>query len=164
MTKPFSTSVSGAVIAIAASLLLGAPAFAASTVHVKLTDSNVDAALVGDMGMNMNADMSKAVMFVTADVTTVSAGDVTFDVSNDAKGFVHEMIVAKAPADGKPLPYDANEDGVNEDAAGALGEVSELKPGEAGSVTLTLDPGTYVLFCNVKGHYMAGMWTTITVQ
>ena len=164
MTKPFSTPVAGAVIAIAASLLMGAPAFAASIVHVKLTDNNVDAALVGDMGMNMGADMGKAVMFVTADVTTVPAGDVTFDVSNDAKGFVHEMIVAKAPADGKPLPYDAKEDGVNEDAAGALGEVSELKPGEAGTVTLKLDPGTYILFCNVKGHYMAGMWTTITVQ
>lgn len=164
MTRSKSALLAGAALALVAGLAFSGSALAASTVHVKLTDSNVDAALVGDMGMNMGADMSKAVMFVTADVTTVPAGDVTFEVANEAKGFVHEMIVAKAPADGTVLPYDANTALVNEDAAGALGEVSELNPGKSGSVTLTLEPGTYVLFCNLKGHYMAGMWTTITVQ
>jgi uncharacterized cupredoxin-like copper-binding protein len=53
---------------------------------------------------------------------------------------------------------------VNEDAAGHLGEVSELDPGQSGSLSMKLDPGTYMLFCNVPGHYMAGMWTTITVE
>ncbi len=153
-----------ASLAIAASLLLALPAFAATTVHVKLTDQNTDAALAGDMGMNMSADMSQAIMFVTADTQTVPAGEVTFEVSNEAKGFVHEMIVAPAPADGTPLPYDPKTDLVDEDAAGALGEVSELAPGKSGSVTLDLKPGTYVLLCNLKGHYMAGMWTTLTVK
>lgn len=153
-----------ASLAIAASLSFAVPAFAATTVHVKLTDQNTDAALAGDMGMNMSADMSKAIMFVTADTQTVPAGEVTFEVSNDAKGFVHEMIVAKAPGDGKPLPYDPKTDLIDEDAAGALGEVSELNPGKSGTVTLDLKPGNYVLFCNLKGHYMAGMWTTLTVQ
>ena len=52
----------------------------------------------------------------------------------------------------------------NEDAAGHLGEVSELDPGKSGSLSMKLDPGTYMLLCNVAGHYMAGMWTTITVK
>ena len=45
-----------------------------------------------------------------------------------------------------------------------LGEVSELDPGKSGTLTLKLDPGTYMLFCNIPGHYMAGMWTTVTVK
>lgn len=70
-------------------------------------------------------------MFVTADVTTVPAGDVTFEVANEAKGFVHEMIVAKVHRRMKAALYDVNTALVNEDA-GALGEVSELNPGQAG--------------------------------
>jgi uncharacterized cupredoxin-like copper-binding protein len=45
-----------------------------------------------------------------------------------------------------------------------MGEVSELDPGKSGSLTLTLDAGTYMLFCNLPGHYMAGMWTFVTVK
>jgi uncharacterized cupredoxin-like copper-binding protein len=62
------------------------------------------------------------------------------------------------------LPYDPNTDRIGEEKAGSLGEVSELDAGKTGTLTLTLDPGTYMLFCNLRGHYMAGMWTTITVQ
>ena len=29
--------------------------------------------------------------------------------------------------------------------------------------TLTLKPGKYLLYCNLPGHYIAGMWTVIDV-
>ena len=75
---------------------------------------------------------------------------------------VHEMVVA--PADPpKPLPYDKADQEVKEDAATPIGEVSELDPGTSGKVELDLKPGRYVLFCNVPGHYMLGMWTELTV-
>ena len=64
----------------------------------------------------------------------------------------------------KPLPYIAAESEVDEDGIGDLGEVSELEPGKSGSLTLNLRPGKYVLFCNVPGHYMGGMWTLLTVN
>jgi uncharacterized cupredoxin-like copper-binding protein len=53
---------------------------------------------------------------------------------------------------------------VDEDAAGHLGEVSELDPGASGTLTIDLKPGKYVLFCNLPAHFMNGMWTEITVQ
>jgi len=144
--------------------LLASSAFAASTVHVSLTDDGTDAALAGDMGMGMSADMSKAIMHVTADTAAVPAGDVTFEVTNASKSMVHEMLVVKVSDLATQLPYDAATDRIDEDKAGSLGEVSELDAGKTGSLTLTLEPGTYVLFCNLRGHYMAGMWTSITVN
>lgn len=62
-----------------------------------------------------------------------------------------------------PPPYDATAMAIDEDAAGALGEVPELAPGASGTVTLTLEPGVYLLVCNIPGHYACGMWTLLTV-
>jgi uncharacterized cupredoxin-like copper-binding protein len=102
-------------------------------------------------------------MGIDATPDKVPAGAVTFEVRNDSAGIVHEMIVAPLPKDGAELPFGEAEDEVDEDAAGSLGEVSELDPGESGSLTRTLAPGEYILFCNVPGHYRLGMWTTLTV-
>ena len=92
-----------------------------------------------------------------ADMTSAPAGKVTFEVTNASKDIVHEMIVSPVPAGGKMLPYLADEKNVDEDAAGHLGEVSELDPGKAGTLTLDLKPGKYVLFCNIPSHFMNGM-------
>lgn len=138
-----------------------------SVVTVSLWDKgdasmdNMDS--MAPMMMSSGADMSMATMGVTADTATVPAGEVTFNVTNDSKDLVHEMIVAPVVSAGTPLPYDSEEMRVDEDAAAALGEVEELEPGEAGSVSLHLKPGTYLLFCNIPGHYQMGMWTLLTV-
>jgi uncharacterized cupredoxin-like copper-binding protein len=159
MLKPLA-----ATAALLSTALLASSAFAASTVHVSLTDDGAPAAHMGDMGMGMSADMSKATMHVTADTASVPAGDVTFEVVNASKSMVHEMLVVRVADPHAELPYDAATHRINEDTAGSLGEVSELAAGKSGSLTLKLDPGTYVLFCNLPGHYMAGMWTTISVN
>ena len=108
--------------------------------------------------------MKKATMHVTALPAFAKAGDVTFQVTNVSKDTIHEMLVVKIPDTTTALPFDASLNKVIEDKAGSLGEVSELDPGKTGSVTLKLDPGKYVLFCDQPGHYMAGMWTTIDVK
>lgn len=116
-----------------------------------------------NLGMGMGGDMSKATMTITVDKTKVKAGEVTFEVTNNSKEMIHEMLVA--PADpAKPLPYVAANSRVDEEASRDLGEVSELDPGKSGSLTITLKPGTYILFCNIAGHYMAGMRMLITVE
>lgn len=101
-------------------------------------------------------------MKMVAEPNTVKAGMVTFQVNNQSQGLVHEMIVIKAPEDGKPLPYDTQKDMVSEDSIHSLGEVSERDPGQSGTLTLTLPPGKYILICNQAGHYKGGMWTTLT--
>ena len=155
-----------AALAVAAlSLAFALPATAATLVTVTLNNQIISTSLPDNLGMAMpGADMSKAVMSVIAVPNVVRAGEVTFKATNKSTDFTHEMILIKITDPHKQLPYVAADTKVNEDAAGHLGEVSELDPGKSGSLTMKLDSGTYMLFCNVPGHYMAGMWTTITVK
>lgn len=119
---------------------------------------------VNPMGMGMmGADMTMATMGVTADMTTVPAGEITFAVTNASKDMVHEMVVSPVSDPAVALPYLQDEEKVDEDAAGHVGEVAELDPGATGALTVTLKPGTYILYCNIPGHYIFGMWTVITV-
>ena len=116
------------------------------------------------MGMGMHGKMHMAMMGIKIDKTEVPAGKVTFEVKNEAKDLQHEMLVAPVADENVVLPYNATENRVDEEKSGDLGEVSELDPGKGGALTLDLKPGTYVLYCNIPGHFMAGMWTTIIVQ
>ena len=162
-----STTRALAAVALATlSLAFALPAMAASTiVTVTLNNQSISTSLPDNLGMAMpGADMSKAVMSVIAVPNVVQAGEVTFKATNKSTDFTHEMILIKVTDPHKQLPYLATDTKVDEDAAGHLGEVSELDPGKSGSLTMKLDPGTYMLLCNVPGHYMAGMWTTITVK
>lgn len=162
ISRSFAAALGLGVLAAASNA-----AFADATINVTLWDKGPDSATPDDahpMGLGSNADMSMAMLGVKTDVAVVPAGNVTFQVTNTSKDIVHEMLVVPAPADGQVLPYLADQYKVDEDAAGHLGEVSELDPGKGGSLTLDLKPGKYVLFCNIPAHFMNGMWTEITVQ
>ncbi len=159
------------VSALAAGLFLGlsASAFAAqvTTVNVSLWDKGPDSATPDEanpMGYGSKTDMTMAMLGVKTDADTVKAGTVTFKVTNGSKDIVHEMILSPLPAGGTALPYVPDDFKVDEDAAGHLGEVSELDPGATGALTVDLTPGKYILFCNIPAHFMNGMWTVITVQ
>ncbi|WP_309666956.1 plastocyanin/azurin family copper-binding protein [Tabrizicola sp.] len=152
----------------AVATLLSLPATAAgTTINVSLWDKGgMSMETMGKMpamGMMMGGDMAMAMMGITADQATVPAGEVTFAVTNTSKDLIHEMVVTAVADPAVPLPYVEDEQRVDEDAAGHVGEVAELDTGATGSLTVTLTPGTYVLYCNVPGHYQMGMWTVITV-
>lgn len=148
-------------------LSVSGTAFAATTVAVSLWDKGEHAMDMFDkmapMGMGMHGDMMKVTMGITATPDKIKAGEVTFAVTNDSKSLIHEMIVAPVASADTELPYDKDANGVIEEKTGDLGEVSELDPGKSGALTVNLKPGTYVLFCNVPGHYVMGMWTTVVV-
>lgn len=139
---------------------------AGSIVNVKLYETNDDVDLSQNMGLGigMGGDMSKAVMFVEADKFAVKAGLVTFRATNASDDMIHELLVAPIAGMDNRLPYKDTDQQVDEDAAGSLGEVADLEPGKSGELTLDLKPGYYALFCNIPGHYMAGMWKIIAVQ
>lgn len=165
MSPSLRTVTTMACLATALALSNSLPAQAAAFVTVTLTNQTITSDLPNNLGMAMpGADMSKAAMSIIAIPKTVPAGEVTFSATNRSTDFTHEMILIKVTDPKSQLPYVAGDSKVDEDAAGHLGEVSELQPGQAGKLTMTLDPGTYMLLCNVPGHYMAGMWTTITVR
>ena len=155
-----------ALTALAFALSAAVPAFADATVKASLWDKggNMDMSKNMGLGMGMHGKMHMAMMGIKIGQESVPAGKVTFEVKNDSKEVIHEMLVAPVANQDVVLPFNANENRVDEEAAKDLGEVSELDPGQSGALTLDLKPGTYVLYCNIPGHFMAGMWTTLTVK
>jgi len=157
----FSAAVSLAVLAVLSSL--PSQSFAATVVTVSLWDKGAGMDMPTGLGIGMADDMSAATMGVKLSTDTATAGAVTFNVTNDSTDLIHEMVVVPIPEMGADIPYLADEDKIDEDAAGHLGEVSELDPGQSGSLTIDLEPGDYALICNIAGHYMAGMWAIFHV-
>jgi uncharacterized cupredoxin-like copper-binding protein len=154
------------------------PSFAASkTIKVSLWDKGPNSmsmlgkgepmgmGMAGGMGAgHMGDGMQKGPMGITLSTHTVAAGDVTFTVTNISKSMVHEMVISPYKDAKTPLPYDKAGMKIDEDAAGHLGEVAELEAGKKGALTLTMKPGQYILYCNIPGHYVLGMWTLLTVK
>ncbi len=93
----------------------------------------------------------------------LKAGEYTFRVHNQG-ATDHEFIIAPTKNGSLPLRPDGLT--VDEEAVESQ-EPGSLEPGAAGAVrdlTVTLKPGRYVLFCNMEGHYMAGMHSELVVQ
>jgi len=104
-------------------------------------------------------------MGIAVSVDTVRAGEITFEVLNSSKDAIHEVIITRLRDLTMLFPYNSSESRVDEDKMpDILGEVSELEPSQTGALRLDLKPGKYLLFCNIPGHFMAGMWTIFTVS
>lgn len=158
-------SLASALMAAAVVAFLGLPSqgFAATVVNVSLWDKGADKELPTDLGMGMPGNMNMAPVGITATPDDIKAGTVTFNVTNNSKDLIHEMLLVPLPDGTTTLPYNPDELGIDEEASNDIGEVSELDPGASGSLTVDLKPGRYALLCNVPAHYMAGMWEVFTV-
>jgi uncharacterized cupredoxin-like copper-binding protein len=76
----------------------------------------------------------------------------------------HELIVVRESRGG--LPFRGDGITIDEDALEAA-KAGALEPFESGVVAqlrVRLRPGRYVLFCNMAGHYLGGMRTTVVVR
>jgi uncharacterized cupredoxin-like copper-binding protein len=100
---------------------------------------------------------------VTLDSTSLSAGDVTFNVTNDA-GQVHEFVVVKTDLAEDALPLDDGGD-VDEESTeiSPVDEIEDIEPGTSPSLAVTLEAGSYVALCNLPAHYGQGMHAAFTV-
>ena len=139
---------------LAAALLLVAGGPLAGSVRAADNPTIVTVTVSGDEGQTMT---------LAAVPGSVKAGRITFRVHNAAKTERHEVIVARVDDPKGPLPYDEAKHRVIESKLQALGEASDIKPGATKSLTLTLKPGKYVMLCNLRGHYKAGMATPFEV-
>lgn len=93
-----------------------------------------------------------------ASVRTVPAGRVTFVVRN-AGTMKHEFVVVRTNRPPRVLPMK----GQQASEVGAKGEIEEFAPGRTMRLTLTLEPGAYVLLCNLPGHYVGGQSAGLVV-
>lgn len=97
---------------------------------------------------------------IAPNVTTVKAGTVKIGVRNLA-AMLHNLAVIKTDLAPDMLPYDTGAAKAVE--TGLVGKV-DINPQRSASLTVTLEPGKYVLICNVAGHYQLGMRAALTVE
>jgi hypothetical protein len=101
--------------------------------------------------------------FHIAAPTALRSGTVTLRVHNEGPD-QHELIIVPGTVGSLPLRKDGltvDEEALESSEPGSLG------PGEPGAtrdVTVTLKPGRYVFFCNMEGHFMAGMHAEVEVR
>ncbi len=90
-------------------------------------------------------------------------GTLTISAPNEGQ-VVHELVLAKTDLAADALPTEPSGD-VNEDKLDIPGEIADVEPGKTKSTEFKdLKAGKYVMFCNVAGHYKAGMYGTLVVQ
>ena len=114
----------------------------------------------GMMGYGM---MGQGMMAIRADHASVKAGTIAFDVTNWSRSVIHEMVIVSVDSPDAPLPYDYNKLEVPEEQVKVVGDSGTLAPNASKTVEVALAPGSYILLCNVPGHYAAGMAIAFTV-
>jgi uncharacterized cupredoxin-like copper-binding protein len=106
--------------------------------------------------------------------TNIKAGAITFNVTNNGDK-EHEFVIRKTDLQSDKLPLNADGSGeVSEDApelteVGDPSELAEIKSASTDrTITVTLQPGHYVVFCNLHVedlvHYQKGMHVDFTVK
>jgi uncharacterized cupredoxin-like copper-binding protein len=120
------------------------------------SDSGTEAGTPGD-GTILTTEKDFA---IDLEESTTPAGSVTFDVTNDGPS-THEFVVFDTDLAEDELPVDGTT--VTEDDLDLVDEAEDIAPGVDSSLTVDLQPGTYVVICNIEGHYQAGMHASLTV-
>lgn len=106
---------------------------------------------------------------IAAGPESVPHGNVIFDVDNVGE-FGHEFVVVRTDLAPGALLL-ADDGGIDESQVEIVGRIDTYEPGSR-SASIDLDPGNYVLVCNIVfvpeegdtvSHYENGMFTTFTV-
>jgi uncharacterized cupredoxin-like copper-binding protein len=97
--------------------------------------------------------------------STIKAGQVKFVVKNDSTTQLHEIWLVKTDLAVDKLPMAADGASIDEGSTQftKLGSVEDVAAGASGEMTVKLEPGRYVYFCNKPGHYKMGMASEMTV-
>jgi uncharacterized cupredoxin-like copper-binding protein len=99
---------------------------------------------------------------ITTATKQVTAGDVVLRIHNGGPD-QHELIVV--PEGRRGVPFRGDGFTVDEDAIqrSEPGGVDPQRPGGTEDLPVHLRPGRYLLFCNMSGHFMAGMHAELVV-
>jgi uncharacterized cupredoxin-like copper-binding protein len=125
----------------------------------------------GQVKVDLGEDDGK--FFIKLDKDTVPAGETTFVIDNVGT-MHHELVIYKTdePADKLPTADDGTaaleEDGIIGEAVYATPlrgkEDHRIRDGRGVNYTIDLEPGKYVLLCNLPGHYAGGQYIAFTVE
>lgn len=137
-SRVFAGVVRVALLALAVALVAGCTAEKADeTVQVDLTEYSI-----------------------SLDSSTVPQGRVEFAIDNQG-AMVHEIEVFAGATDGQVLPVAKSV----ADTGGLelVDEVEDILPASRSRLTTDLEPGTYLVICNLPDHYEQGMYAFLTV-
>ena len=120
-----------------------------------------------------SVDVTLQEFAVIPSASSIGAGEVTFEATNEGPNDPHELVVFATDLAPDALPT-REDGGVDEEGEGVtmIGEIEEFPVGETQSATFTLDAGSYVLICNLveeeegglESHYLEGMRVGFTVE
>ncbi len=98
---------------------------------------------------------------VTPEVDAIDAGQVTFTIANEGTQ-PHDFVIIRSDEAPDALPVEAG--AVLEDAVDLVTEIGPFPVGTTERLTVELAAGSYLLICNIAGHYQLGMTTAFTVN
>ncbi len=94
---------------------------------------------------------------------TAPAGTVTFNAINEG-AIPHNLRLAKTDLAPDALPVGDRTFVVDEEQLDILAASRDLDIGESEQLTVELEPGNYVLFCNIPAHYQTGLYAGFSVE
>jgi len=102
---------------------------------------------------------------VRRSTAAVPAGLVRFHLGNNGPS-THEFVVLRTDRAPDKLPLQRDGLTVDEEGPGVahVDEAEGLDIADHRTLTLSLAPGHYVLFCNMEGHYLGGMHAAFAVR
>ena len=92
----------------------------------------------------------------------VRSGNLLLSVRNRGPD-AHELIVVRERGSRLPLRRDGSTVSEERLEPVIVGVLEAGQPGSVRKLHLHLAPGRYQLFCNMSGHYLGGMHTTLVV-
>lgn len=121
-------------------------------------------ALVSACGGSGSGNVSVTVSewAVEAVPSSVTAGRVDFQVRNEGT-VAHELVVVRTDLPPDLLPVVGGVVDPTDPRVMVVAATEAIGPGASSGFGAELDPGSYVLICNLPAHYQAGMRTAFTV-
>jgi uncharacterized cupredoxin-like copper-binding protein len=98
---------------------------------------------------------------IVLDAGSAPSGRVAFEILNRGE-LLHEVEIFSGARSGQTLPVRSS----IADTTGLtlVDEVENILADSAADLVVDLDPGTYLVICNMPAHYEAGMWTYLTIE
>lgn len=97
---------------------------------------------------------------INLEESSTPAGSVTFAITNEGPS-THELVVLRTDLADDALPVDGST--VSEEGIDLVDEAEDIASGADISLTVDLTAGSYVVLCNIEGHYASGMHASLTV-
>jgi mono/diheme cytochrome c family protein len=138
--------------------------FSADAASVEASQSTAESAATeappGVLAVELAKDGPYA---ITAPDTFSADGEISLQVKNNA-ALIHNLRLLRTDISADSLP--TNDQGmVDVESAGeVLFASDDLQNGGEEETNLSLDAGTYVLFCDIPGHYQLRMYKAITIE